>query len=506
MVYELELRGITKRFPGVIANDGVHLTVGSGDIHAVVGENGAGKTTLMSILYGLLPPDEGEILLRGKRVRFHSALDAIRAGLGMVHQHFRLLPSLTVAENVVFRAEPHRFGLIDRAEAERRVRDLADRFGLAVPVRSRVEDLPVGVLQRVEILKALYRNARILILDEPTAVLTPQERDGLFEVMARLKQAGRTILFVTHKLAEVMATSDRVTVLRNGRDVAHLDVADTSPAELSRLMTGRDVHLDHRARPGRPGKTVLEVRDLTVRGEHGLPAVEGVGFEVRAGEILGVAGVAGNGQNELVEAVCGLRLPEAGRVILSGRDVTRADVATRRAAGLAYVPEDRHRVGSAAAAEVWANLLMGHQRKATLRRGLAIRRNAVAEHADRLIEDFGIRVAHRDVPVATLSGGNLQKVVLGRELAQQADLLVAEQPTRGLDVGAIEFVHGRLLEFRDRGGAVLLVSAELWELLALAGRIIVMFEGRIVAELDPAVTSEPEIGLYMTGAAGVAGG
>lgn len=505
MVYELELRRITKRFGQVVANDRVDLAVRSGEIHAVVGENGAGKTTLMSILYGLLPPDEGEILLRGETVRFHSALDAIDAGLGMVHQHFRLFPTLTVAENVVFRAEPQRGGLVDRGEAVRRVAELAERYGLAVPPSARVEDLSVGILQRVEILKALYRQARVLILDEPTAVLTPQERDGLFEVMRRLREGGHTILFVTHKLAEVMAVSDRVTVLRAGKAVATLTTADTTPTEISRLMTGRDVELGRRTPSAGAGETVLRVSDLTVAGEHGVDLVHQVSLEVRSGEIVGIAGVAGNGQNELVEAICGLVRPTAGRVLLQSRDLSHADVGARRRAGIAYVPEDRYRVGTAAQGEVWANLLMGHQRRSGLRRRAWMRREAVEAHADRLVEEYDIRVAGRDVVVGTLSGGNLQKVVLGRELAHQAALLIAEQPTRGLDVGAIEFVHRRLVDYAGAGGAVLLISAELSELLALSSRILVMFEGRVVAELDPANSDEAEIGLHMTGAAAPSG-
>lgn len=499
MTYELELRGITKRFPGVVANDAVDLAVRPGEIHALVGENGAGKTTLMSILYGLLPPDEGEILIRGEQVGFRSALDAIEAGLGMVHQHFRLFPTLTVAENVVFRSEPRRRGLVDRAAAVKAVTDLADQYGLAVPATARIEDLSVGILQRVEILKALYREVRVLILDEPTAVLTPQERDGLFGVMRRLKDAGHTILFVTHKLTEVMAVSDRVTVLRRGKAVASLETSATHPEEISRLMTGRDVDLGHRAPVREPGEPVLSVTALRVEGE-GVDVVKGVDLEVRAGEIVGVAGVAGNGQNELVEAICGLRAADGGRVTLLGRDVTAAGVAARRRAGIAYVPEDRHRVGTAAGGEVWANLLMGHQRRPHLRRGSWLRLDAVRDHADQIISGYDIRVRSSDLPVSALSGGNLQKVVLGRELAHQADVLIAEQPTRGLDVGAIEFVHSQLLAYRDAGGAVMLISAELWELLALATRIVVMFEGRVVAEVDPAMADEADIGLYMTGA------
>ncbi len=502
MNYELELRGITKRFPGVLANDHIDLAVRPGDIHAVVGENGAGKTTLMSILYGMVRPDEGEIAVGGRTVSFHSALDAINAGLGMVHQAFKLFPTLTVAENVVFRAEPMKGWFLDRGEAADRVRSLAADYGLGVDPGARIEDLPVGVLQRVEILKALYREARILILDEPTAVLTPQERDGLFTVMNRLKERGHTILFITHKLGEVMAVTDRVTVLRAGKAVAHLSTAETSSAEISRLMTGRDVALGERSESTTPGDEVLALEGVTLTDEHGIDRVADVSLKVRRGEIVGVAGVAGNGQNELIDTITGLRAVNNGRILINGRDVTDQTVNQRRQTGLAYVPEDRHRVGTAASGEVWANLLMGYQRQAGYRRGRWLRRSAVRDHARRLINDYDVRVSGVDSSVATLSGGNLQKVVVAREMSHRAPLLIAEQPTRGVDVGALEFIHSRLLEARDSGAGVLLVSAELWELMALANRILVMFEGRIVAELDASSTDESELGLYMTGGHG----
>ncbi|MGH8959183.1 MAG: ABC transporter ATP-binding protein [Acidimicrobiia bacterium] len=495
----LELRGISKSFPGVRANDDVDLAVRRGDIHAIVGENGAGKTTLMSILYGLTSPDSGEIVIGGRNVHFNSALDAIAAGLGMVHQAFKLFPTMTVAENVVFRNEPRRGFLLDRDEAAERVRALGSDYGLVVDPRARIEDLPVGVLQRVEILKALYRDAQVLILDEPTAVLTPQERDNLFVTLRRLKERGRTVIFITHKLAEVMAVSDRVTVLRGGRAIAHLDTASTSPAEMSRLMTGRNVDLDRRPPPSAVGAPVLTVADLTVRDENGFVQVDDVSFQVRSGEILGVAAVAGNGQHELIEAICGLRTPDRGSIVVGGREVATADMAATRESGLAYIPEDRHRVGTAAGGEVWANLVMGFQRLERFRRGRFIRRAEVDAHARRIVADYDVRVSGPEVSAATLSGGNLQKVVVGREMSHAAPLLVAEQPTRGVDVGAIEFLHRQLVDYRDQGGGVLLVSAELWELLALSTRIVVMYEGRIVADLDPGETDEAELGFFMTG-------
>ena len=500
MTAALELRGITKRFPGVLANDAIDMTVRTGEIHALVGENGAGKTTLMSVLFGLFPADAGEIFLHGEPVRFASALDAIRAGLGMVHQAFRLFPTLTVADNVVFREEPTKRGLIDRTESVGRVGDLAERYGLAVDPRAVIETLPVGVLQRVEILKALYREARILILDEPTAVLTPQERDKLFEVIRRLRDSGRTILFITHKLGEVMSLSDRVTVLRDGRSVADLTTADTSPEEIAHQMTGRAVELDKRAPAHEPGEPVLTIADLTVIGEHGRPAVHDAAFEVRSGEIVGVAGIAGNGQTELIEAVAGLKEPAAGSISLNGKDLTTADVLARRSVGMAYVPEDRHGVGTSHRASVSANLLLGHQRTPGLQRKGWLDLRSVRSHARSLVETYAIRSGPIGSPVSTLSGGNLQKVVVAREMSHGAPVLIAEQPTRGLDIAAIEFIHERLVKFRDDGGAVLLVSAELSEILALSSRILVMFEGRIVAELDPFRVTETDIGLYMTGA------
>jgi general nucleoside transport system ATP-binding protein len=501
MTLELELRGITKRYPGVIANDSIDLQVRPGEIHAVVGENGAGKTTLMSILYGLVAPDEGEILVRGEPVRLRSALDAIDHGLGMVHQAFKLFPTLTVAENIVFRSEPTRRGMIDRRAAEAKVAELAAANGLVVDPSARVEDLAVGVLQRVEILKALYRDAKVLILDEPTAVLTPQERDTLFEVMKSLRANGRTILFVTHKLNEVMAISDRVTVLRNGRVAADMLTIDTSPAEISHHMTGRDVDLERPHGLGSPGEVVLEVSGLTVVGEHELEVVSDVSFEVRSGEIVGIAGVAGNGQSELIEAIAGLRGVDGGSVRVAGQAVTTATVADRRRAGMTYIPEDRHRVGTAAPSSIASNLLMGFQRRFS-QRGW-IDRAAVDGHADELVQRFGIKAPSAETPVATLSGGNLQKVVVAREMSHpDGKLLLAEQPTRGVDVGAIEFIHGRLVDFRDAGGAVLLVSAELWEIRALATRILVMYEGRIVGEVEPS-TAEADLGLMMTGAGSV---
>jgi simple sugar transport system ATP-binding protein len=498
---ELEAQGIVKRYGALLANDHVDLAVASGEIHAIMGENGAGKSTLMSILYGLQPPDQGRILLRGAEVHFRSALDAIAQGMGMVHQAFKLFNSLTVWENIVYAREPRRGPFIDRRAARDSVAELAQRHRLAVDRDATVGKLSVGVRQRIEILKSLYRDARILILDEPTAVLTPQERDGLFGVMGHLAAEGRTILFVTHKLHEAMAITDRVTVLRDGRVVARMKTSETSPREIVRAMTGRSVNLKVDKGPARIGTPLLEAIDLTIGAHGGKPTVDKVSFAVRAGEIVGIAGVAGNGQSELVEALVGLRAPDGGRVRVAGRDVTSADVISRRAAGIAYVPEDRALVGSALAASASDNLAMGFHRAPPIARGLLIDREAMAERARALIAKFSVKIASEAAPVGSLSGGNLQKVVAARELSHEAPVLIAEQPTRGLDVGATEFIHGQLIGERDKGRAVLLISAELGEILALSDRVLVMYEGRILADVSQEKATEETLGLLMAGRA-----
>jgi simple sugar transport system ATP-binding protein len=496
---ELEAAGIVKRYGAVLANDHVDLAVGRGEIHAVMGENGAGKSTLMSILYGLQQPDAGTIRLRGETVTFRSALDAIAHGMGMVHQAFKLFNSLTVRDNITYGNEPRRLGFLDRREAGRRVADLADRYRLAVDPKAIVGRLSVGVRQRVEILKALYRDARILILDEPTAVLTPQERDALFAVMRRLVADGRTILFVTHKIHEVMAVADRVTVLRDGRVAERLVTAETSEEAIVRAMTGRSVSLRTARGAARPGAVVLEASDLAIANPGGRPLLDRVSLAVRAGEIVGIAGVAGNGQGELIEALTGARPPDAGLVRINGRDVTSAGVEDHREAGLAYIPEDRATVGTALPASAAENLAMGFQHHPPLSRRGILDLRAMAERARDLIARFGIRIASERLPVGTLSGGNLQKVVVARELAHGAPALIAEQPTRGVDVGAIEFIHGQLIAERDRGCAILLVSAELGEIMALSDRILVMYEGRILADLPAADADEQKLGLLMAG-------
>lgn len=507
-VPEVELRGIVKRFPGVLACDHVDLAVATGEVHALMGENGAGKSTLMSVLYGLQRPDDGQVLLRGTAHRFTSPLQAIDAGLGMVHQGFKLFPSLSVTENVVYGSEPLRRGFVDRATARARVAELVERHGLQVPPDARVGDLPVGVQQRVEILKLLYRDARVLILDEPTAVLTPAEADRLLDVVRGLAAADRTVLLVTHKLHEVMAVSDHVTVLRDGRVSARLTTADTDPAAIAAAMTGREIDLDKRHPAGRPADEVLAVENLTVAAAQrdAKPLVDGVSLRVRAGEIVGVAGVAGNGQSELVEALAGLRPAAEGRVVVAGTEVASGgkgvSVARRRAAGLAYVPEDRGEVGAARTAPLADNLAMGFHRRAPIAgRGGLLRRGAIREHAARVVERFGVKAASGAVPIGTLSGGNQQKAILGREITHDAPLLVVEQPTRGVDIGSIENIHARLVEYRDAGHGILLVSAELSEILALSDRVLVMFEGRVVADLPRAEADLATVGLAMAGGA-----
>ena len=498
MVAEIEMRGITKRFPGVVADDNVDFTVRKGEIHALMGENGAGKSILMSMLAGVYEPDEGTIRINGEEHRFSSPLDAIRAGIGMVFQSFKLFPSLTIAENVVFRSEPTKRGIIDRRSAEQQVADIAQKYGFRIDPAARVDEVPVGVLQRVEIVKALYRDAQVLILDEPTAVLTPQETKSLFEVLRALKEDGRTIILITHKLAEVMAISDRVTVLRDGKNVAELVTRDSSPEEITRHMTGRDVDLTTPPPKNEPGGEVLTVSDLTVQGSGDKNAVDQVSLRVRSGEVLGVAGVAGNGQVELAEAIIGMR-PSTGTVTVNNTDLSKSTIAQRRDGGIAYIPEDRHGVGSAGTADAAENLSLGHHRHAPiLQRGLLSRKRLI-DHAERLIQRFGVKISGASTPVGTLSGGNLQKVVVARELDYASPILIAEQPTRGVDIGAIESIHRELTEYRDNGGALLLISAELSEILSLSTRIIVMFEGKVVAELDKSDATEELLGLYMAG-------
>jgi ABC-type uncharacterized transport system ATPase subunit len=495
----LELKGITKRYGSLVANDHIDLTVEQGQIHALLGENGAGKTTLMNVLFGLVQPDEGEILLDGKPQHLGSPSHAIRAGIGMVHQHFMLVPVFTVAENVTLGMERTKvFGLLDRRRTRRDVRELSERYGLQVNPDALVEDLPVGVQQRVEIIKALLREASVLILDEPTSVLTPGETQELFRIMRELRAGGRSIVFISHKLKEVQEIADVVTVIRRGRVVGQLPPT-ASDAELASLMVGRSVQLRVTKTPANPGGVRLDVQDLTVPGEEGQPALDAVSFQVRAGEILGVAGVQGNGQTELCEALLGLRPAASGSVQLDGRDLTHATPQQRLRAGLAYVPEDRQEDGLVAGFSVAENIILDVFDQPPYARGIALDLGTRDRTAAERVADFDIRTTSTATPVGTLSGGNQQKVILAREVGREVRVLVASQPTRGLDVGSIEFVHRRIVEQRDQGLAVLLISSELDEIYALSDRIAVMYEGRITGFRPPDVPAE-ELGLLMAGA------
>jgi ABC-type uncharacterized transport system ATPase subunit len=497
----LELRGITKRFPGVVANDQINLTVESGEIHALLGENGAGKTTLMNILYGLYHADEGEILIDGSPKRFDSPGDAISAGLGMVHQHFMLVPVFTVTENIMLGVESTRgrFGLLDRAAARRQVTQISERFGLEVPPDAIIEELPVGVQQRVEIVKALYREAQVLILDEPTAVLTPQETEELFRVMRSLKAAGKSIIFITHKLKEVLAVADRITVLRLGKVIGTTAPQETTEAELAAMMVGRTVMLEVAKEPAKPKEPVLEVEDLVVRDDRGHVTVDGVSLQVRAGEIVCVAGVQGNGQTELVEALTGLRPADSGKVRILDRDVTRSSVHRVLEAGVGHVPEDRLQDGLVVDFSIADNLVLDQYDKRPFARWIVRNDGEVLSAAKERAKSYDIRTPSVLQPAATLSGGNQQKVIVAREFSRPIRLLIGSQPTRGLDVGSIEYIHERIISKRDEGVAVLIVSPELDEVIALADRIAVMYRGRIVAAVPAGTASREQLGLLMAG-------
>jgi len=494
--HTLEMKSIVKRFPGVLANNNVSLTIQAGEIHALLGENGAGKSTLMQILYGFHAMDSGEILIDGEIVRLGSPRDAIALGIGMVHQEFMLVRRFSVVENTVLGL--HEGGaLLDLQRASQKLKDLSNRHGLALDPAAEVGSLPIGVQQRVEILKLLYRDARLLILDEPTAVLTPHEKNHLFAVLRKLREDGRSVVLVTHKLSEIMEIADRVTVMRDGQVVATRTIASTSGQELTRLMVGREVNLHADKSVQKPGAPILQIEELRVRDETGHEKVRGLSLEVHAGEILGIAGVDGNGQSELAEAVMHLREIQSGRVLLNGADVTRLSVARHRAAGISYVPADRRHVGSVTEMSIADNAILGLQRKhmRSMFRGI----RAARESALGLVARFGIRTAGIDFAAGKLSGGNLQKLILGREIMRSSAALIVEHPTRGLDVGAVEAVWGELLRARQEGKAILLISAELEELLNLADRIAVMFEGRIMGIVDAAGASVEVIGLMMAG-------
>ena len=514
----VEMKQIVKRFPGILANDQITFEARKGEIHGLLGENGAGKTTLMNILYGLYRPDSGEILFKGRPAQIDSPKKALELGIGMVHQHFKLIPRLTVLENIVLGSKadipPHLlqtgvltsfrrkcseiFGL-NRKAAEAKVTALAAQYGLKIHPRAKIWELSVGEQQRVEIIKALYRDAKVLILDEPTAVLTPQEVDSLFEMLRALAANGYTVIFITHKLNEVMALCHRITVLRNGKVVETVRAADSDRKQLAKLMVGREV-LFYLNKPRiKPGKAVLNVANLCVRNDKGLEAVREVSLTVHEGEILGIAGVSGNGQRELIEALNGLRRVEAGKVRFEAQDITNASPRKIIDAGVGYIPEDRMTVGLATSLPIMDNILLKSQTAARFRRGWFLNEPAVKAYAETLVRDFDIRTPSIRIPVGRLSGGNLQKIILARELARNPKLLIASQPTRGLDVGAIEYVQTVLLAQKRQGKAILLISENLDETMHLSDRIAVMYEGRIVAIVAAKETSRREIGLMMAG-------
>jgi general nucleoside transport system ATP-binding protein len=495
----LELAGLTKRFGSLVANDAIDLVIEPGEIHCLLGENGAGKSTLMNMLYGLLQPDEGQIVIDGAKVEISSPSDAIKRGIGMVHQHFMLVPVFTVAENIMLGRETTRgAGVLDRKKAHRLVTELSDKYGFDVDPEALVEDIPVGVQQRVEIIKALVNDAEVLILDEPTAVLTPAEIDELIGVMRQLKDNGTSIVFITHKLKEVQAIADKITVIRRGKVVGQAEPS-ASEDELAEMMVGRAVDLMVDKEPAQPGGAVLEVRGLTVIDERGHTAVDGIDLDVKQGEILALAGVQGNGQTELAEALLGLTPIAAGTISVDGRDISRASTRARLDAGIGYIPEDRAHDGFVGPFSVAENLVLDLFRRSPFGRGVLLDTDAVERNATERVEEFDIRTQGIDLPVSSLSGGNQQKVVLARELSRPLKLLVASQPTRGVDVGSIEFMHKRIVTERDQGTAVLIVSTELDEIAALADRVAVMYRGRIVGIVPPD-TARDELGLMMAGA------
>lgn len=500
MTTVLELRGITKTFPGVLANDNINLTLEQKEIHALLGENGAGKTTLMNILYGLYKPDKGEILINGEKADIHGPNDAIARGIGMVHQHFMLIPVMTVTENVMLGVEPTRNGIfLDKARVAKRIAEISELYGLEVDPDAYIKDLPVGIQQRVEIIKVLYREANILILDEPTAVLTPQEVEGLFKILKTLIEKGKSIIFITHKLKEVMAIADRITVLRAGRTVGTVTPKSVSLEKLAEMMVGREVNLIVDKKPAKPGEPALEVKDLFVEDERKHTAVRGVSFEVRKGEVLGIAGVQGNGQTELVYALTGLLPIKSGTIKLLGEPVRHTSPRNIIERGVAHVPEDRQKHGLLLSFPIYDNFVLCNYYRPPFAKGVTLQHEVIVENGERLARQFDVRTPSVFVNASTLSGGNQQKVIIGRELSRPIELLIAAQPTRGLDVGSIEYIHSRIIQKRDEGTAVLLVSSELDEILALSDRIAVMYRGQIMDIVDAKEASKEYLGLLMAG-------
>ena len=500
--YVIEMLHITKEFPGIIANDDITLQLKRGEIHALLGENGAGKSTLMSVLFGLYQPEKGIIKKNGEVVQINNPNDATALNIGMVHQHFKLIDVFTALDNIILGAETTKMGFLQKKAARAKVEELSKRYGLAVDLDAKVEDITVGMQQRVEILKMLYRDNEILIFDEPTAVLTPQEIDELMEIMRGFKKEGKSILFITHKLNEIMAVADRVTVLRKGKYVGTVETQNTTKQGLSTMMVGRSVQLQVDKDEAKPGEVILDVQGLTVPSKlHKNNAVKEVSFQVRAGEIVCIAGIDGNGQTELVYGLTGLEKASAGKVTLCGRDISKCSIHKRSAAGISHIPEDRHKHGLVLDDTLENNLVLQRFRQPEFQNGGFIKRDAVRAYAEKIIGQYDVRSGQGPVTVArSMSGGNQQKAIIGREIDRENPLLIAVQPTRGLDVGAIEYIHKQLVAQRDAGKAVLLVSLELDEVMNLSDRILVMYEGEIVGELDPKNTTVQELGLYMAGA------
>lgn len=496
----LEIRNISKHFPGVIANDHVNLTLQHGEILALLGENGAGKSTLMNIIYGLYQPTSGEILVNGKSVVMHNPNDAIALGIGMVHQHFQLVPVMTVTENIMLGSETVSNGFLRTRTVAKRIAELSHRYSLDVDPYALVEDLPVGMRQRVEIVKTLYRNANIIILDEPTAVLTPQEIDGLFTVMGQLKQQGKSIIFITHKLKEVLRIADRIAVLRGGKAVGEADPKTATQATLASLMVGREVILTVDKTPAKPQAVVLDLQQVSARDDLGQPALRSVSFQVHAGEIIGVAGVQGNGQTELVEVINGLRKADSGRIAIGGVEMTNATPREITEVGQScHVPEDRHAYGMVDSYSIADNLVLNTYYQQPYARGLSINTRAIHDHAQSLVKQFDVRTPSVETAGGSLSGGNQQKMVVAREFSRPIKLLIAAQPTRGIDVGSIEFIHNQIVAKRDAGVAVLLVSSELDEIMALADRIVVMYKGEVFGIVGRAEATREGLGLLMAG-------
>lgn len=500
--YIIEMLNITKEFPGIIANDDVTLRLKRGEIHALLGENGAGKSTLMSVLFGLYRPEKGVIKKNGEVVDIKDPNDATALGIGMVHQHFKLIDVFSVLDNIILGAETTKLGFLQKKEAKKQVMELSEKYGLKVDVNAKVEDITVGMQQRVEILKMLYRENEILIFDEPTAVLTPQEIDELMNIMRSFKEEGKSILFITHKLNEIMAVSDRVTVLRKGKCIGTVNTADVTKQELSTMMVGRPVQLEVVKEPAQPKEVVLSVENLTVPSKiHKNNAVKDVSFDVRAGEIVCIAGIDGNGQTELIQGITGLEPVKSGKITLCGENITHSSIKKRNKTGISHIPEDRHKHGLVLKNTLEENLVLQRFDEKRFQKMGFIKFGEVRKYADELIERFDVRSGQGAVTTAaSMSGGNQQKAIIAREIDREKPLLIAVQPTRGLDVGAIEYIHSQLVSERDKGAAILLVSLELDEVLSLSDRILVMYEGEIVGEADPKNTTPEELGLYMSGA------